>query len=108
MTASTVRDVVLLGSTGSIGRQALDVISAAPDRFRVRALSAGGSDVDLLARQAVESRAEVVGIADATHAESLRAALPAPPAGPRRHRSWPDPTPRRTWPRWHPAAASWS
>ncbi|WP_322796178.1 1-deoxy-D-xylulose-5-phosphate reductoisomerase [Tepidiforma sp.] len=47
---SAVRSVAILGSTGSIGRQALDVIARAPDRFSVAAL-AGGSNTDLLAAQ---------------------------------------------------------
>ena len=46
--------VVILGSTGSIGVQALDVIRANPDRFEVVALAAGGSRPDLLAAQARE------------------------------------------------------
>ena len=37
------RDVVILGSTGSVGTQALDVVRAHPDRFRVVGLTAGGS-----------------------------------------------------------------
>jgi 1-deoxy-D-xylulose-5-phosphate reductoisomerase len=50
----TRRDVVLLGSTGSIGTQALDVVRANPDRFRVVALTAGGSQPDLFAAQVEE------------------------------------------------------
>ena len=46
------REVIILGSTGSIGRQALDVIERNPDRFRVVGLAAGGSQQDLLADQA--------------------------------------------------------
>ena len=46
------RDVIILGSTGSIGRQALDVIGRNPDRFRLVGLSAGGGQPDLLAEQA--------------------------------------------------------
>lgn len=46
--------VVILGSTGSIGTQALDVIRANPDRFEVVAIAAGGSRPDLLAEQARE------------------------------------------------------
>lgn len=61
--ASLPRKVVLLGSTGSIGIQALEVVQAAPERFTVTALAAGGRDLDLVARQAVGSRAEAVGIA---------------------------------------------
>ena len=45
------RDVIILGSTGSIGTQALDVIARNPDRFRVVGLAAGGSKPDLLADQ---------------------------------------------------------
>ena len=48
------RDVVLLGSTGSIGTQALDVARANPDRFRVLALTAGGSNRDLFREQVEE------------------------------------------------------
>jgi 1-deoxy-D-xylulose-5-phosphate reductoisomerase len=48
------RNVVILGSTGSIGTQALDIIRRNPDRFRVAALAAGGGQPDLLARQAAE------------------------------------------------------
>ncbi|MTD13699.1 1-deoxy-D-xylulose-5-phosphate reductoisomerase [Nakamurella sp. YIM 132087] len=44
--------VLLLGSTGSIGTQALDVIARHPDRFEVAGLAAGGSRPDLLAQQA--------------------------------------------------------
>ena len=45
---TSVRDIVLLGSTGSIGTQALDVVARNPDRFRVVGLAAGGGDVALL------------------------------------------------------------
>ena len=48
------RDVVILGSTGSIGTQALDVVRANPDRFRVVALTAGGSQPDLFRAQVEE------------------------------------------------------
>ncbi len=48
---SSRRDVVILGSTGSIGTQALDLVRAYPDRFRVVALTAGGSRPDLLRAQ---------------------------------------------------------
>ncbi|WP_170297269.1 1-deoxy-D-xylulose-5-phosphate reductoisomerase [Georgenia thermotolerans] len=58
-------DVVLLGSTGSIGTQALEVIDAAPaGTYRVRALSAGGGHLELLAEQAVTHDVEVVAVAD--------------------------------------------
>ena len=50
----TRRDVVVLGSTGSIGTQALDIVRANPDRFRVVGLTAGGSDPELFAAQVAE------------------------------------------------------
>ncbi|NUP59117.1 MAG: 1-deoxy-D-xylulose-5-phosphate reductoisomerase [Pseudarthrobacter sp.] len=57
------RRIVLLGSTGSIGTQALDVVDGAPHLFEVVALSAGGGNLELLARQAVHTGAAAVGIA---------------------------------------------
>ncbi len=66
---------MLLGSTGSIGTQAVEVVTAHPDRFRVIALSAGGSDVDLLARQALQLGVGVVAVAREDAAEPLREAL---------------------------------
>lgn len=59
-----MRSVTLLGSTGSIGTQAVDVIGRNPDRFRVDALSAGGSDLPALARQAVALGVRAVAVAD--------------------------------------------
>ena len=49
-----VRDVAILGSTGSIGTQALDLVRANPDRFRVVALTAGGSNPGLFEQQVAE------------------------------------------------------
>jgi len=69
------RDVVLLGSTGSIGTQAIDIVRAAPDRFRIVGLSAGGGRADLLARQAIELGVEIVGIAQPSGLEDLQLAL---------------------------------
>lgn len=57
------RRIVLLGSTGSIGTQAIEVVDGAPHLFEVVALSAGGGNLELLARQAVHTRAQAVGIA---------------------------------------------
>ena len=57
------RRVALLGSTGSIGRQAVDVLTAHPDAFRVIALAAG-SNGPLLAEQAAHLRPAVVALAD--------------------------------------------
>ncbi|MCB7137699.1 1-deoxy-D-xylulose-5-phosphate reductoisomerase [Cellulosimicrobium marinum] len=69
------RSVTLLGSTGSIGTQAIDVVRSHPGRFRVEALSAGGGDVGLLARQAAELGVAAVAVADASRAAALRDAL---------------------------------
>ncbi len=74
---SPVRSVVLLGSTGSIGTQAVDVVRRHPDRFRVTGLAAGGADPATLARQAVELDVDVVAVADPAAAEPLRTALRA-------------------------------
>jgi 1-deoxy-D-xylulose-5-phosphate reductoisomerase len=70
-----VRDVVVLGSTGSIGTQALEVVTRRPEEFRVVGLAAGGSSVELLARQALETGAEVVAVARATAVQDLQLAF---------------------------------
>lgn len=57
---TTPTDVVILGSTGSIGTQALDVIASHPGRFRVRGLAAGSSHPELLADQAVRFGVEAL------------------------------------------------
>lgn len=80
--ADISRPVVVLGSTGSIGTQALDVIAANPDGFEVVALAAGGGRVDLLARQAAEFGAEAVAVADAAVVPALKEALAACGANP--------------------------
>lgn len=58
-----MKQIAILGSTGSIGTQTLDVVRANPDRFEVYAISANKS-IDLLVKQAREFRPEVVCIAD--------------------------------------------
>ena len=57
-----MRDISILGSTGSIGVQALEVIAANPTQFRVVALAAGGSNIPLLVEQARNFGVKVVGI----------------------------------------------
>jgi 1-deoxy-D-xylulose-5-phosphate reductoisomerase len=69
------RDVVVLGSTGSIGTQALDVIARNPDRFRVVALGSGGGNVELLAAQAGQFEVSRVAVADPLRERDLAAAL---------------------------------
>ena len=70
-----VRDIVLLGSTGSIGTQALDVIGRNPDRFRVTGLAAGGSNVETLAAQALKFDVDTVAVARASAAQELQLAF---------------------------------
>ena len=67
--------MVILGSTGSIGTQALDIVRRNPDRFRVAGLAAGGGNPALLARQAAEFRVPVVAVADEAAAPAVAAAL---------------------------------
>src|ERR1700722_11133663 len=89
------RDVVILGSTGSIGTQALDIIRRNPDRFRVTALAAGGGQPEVLARQAAEFGVEAVAVGTPGAAGGVPAAFrslysgrtaqapsPAPPPAP--------------------------
>ena len=78
-----MRDVVILGSTGSIGTQALDVVRRNRDRFAVSALAAGGGDVATLAAQAAEFGVDVVAVADPACEPALRAALSARGASPK-------------------------
>ena len=68
------RQIALLGSTGSIGTQALDVVRDNTDRFEIYALVAR-QNVDLLAQQAREFRPEVVVIADEQYYAPLKEAL---------------------------------
>ena len=63
--------VLILGSTGSIGTQALEVIAANPDRFEVVGLAAGGANPDLLARQRAETGVRQIAVADPAAAERV-------------------------------------
>src|SRR5579859_3137116 len=71
------RDVVLLGSTGSIGTQAADIVRRNPGRFRLTALAAGGSNPALLAAQAVEFGVDAVAVASEDAAPEVHDALQA-------------------------------
>src|SRR5690242_19773891 len=70
----TRRDVVVLGSTGSIGTQVLDLVRANPDRFRVVGLTAGGSRPQVLAAQVEEFRPAFSGTGEDASVEA--AAMP--------------------------------
>src|SRR5258705_6281616 len=67
---TTRRDVAVLGSTGSIGTQALDLVRANPDRFRVVALTAGGSHPDLFEAQVAEFAPAFSGLGAEASAEA--------------------------------------
>src|SRR5581483_5586590 len=70
-----MRSLAIVGATGSIGTQALEVVRAEPGRYDVVALGASTS-VETLAKQAVEFRPRVVALADASRAGDLAALLP--------------------------------
>jgi 1-deoxy-D-xylulose-5-phosphate reductoisomerase len=72
----TTRSVLVLGSTGSIGTQALDLLAGHRDRFTVAGLAAGGGDVALLARQARAHGVRRVAVARTGAAAALRRELP--------------------------------
>jgi 1-deoxy-D-xylulose-5-phosphate reductoisomerase len=67
-----MRSVAILGSTGSIGTQALDVVRHNPDRFKVVGLSAAGTNQELLVGQIREFLPPLVAIADEAAAQEVR------------------------------------
>ena len=69
-----MRDLVILGSTGSIGVQALEIVAANPGAFKVVAISAYGSNPDLIIEQARTYKVQVIGVV--INAEVIREALP--------------------------------
>ncbi|GAA5128824.1 1-deoxy-D-xylulose-5-phosphate reductoisomerase [Alloalcanivorax gelatiniphagus] len=66
----TVREIVILGSTGSIGTQALDLVRANPDRFRVVGLTAGGSNRELFEAQVAEFAPAYSGLGEEASTEA--------------------------------------
>ena len=66
-----MKAISILGSTGSIGRQTLDVVASLPERFRVVGLAAGGN-LDELVGQILRHRPKVVSVADAKRSTELR------------------------------------
>ncbi len=74
LAGETVRSVTILGSTGSVGTQTIELLAANRDRYRVRALVAGRNAV-LLAEQAIALRAEIAVVADPSAYAALRDAL---------------------------------
>jgi 1-deoxy-D-xylulose-5-phosphate reductoisomerase len=79
-----MRRVVILGSTGSIGTQALDVIRRNPDRFDVVGLAASGSRMELLSEQVAEFRPSVVAISSGSASDlAVDGPMPGVMVGPR-------------------------
>jgi 1-deoxy-D-xylulose-5-phosphate reductoisomerase len=72
---SQPREIVILGSTGSIGTQALDIVRRNPDKFRVVALAAGGGQPELLAAQAAEFGVAAVAVASPGTAAEVETVL---------------------------------
>ena len=72
--------VLILGSTGSIGTQALEVIAANPDRFEVVGLAAGGANAQLLADQRDATGVTNVAVADESAADAVGAIHSGPDA----------------------------
>ena len=68
------KGIALLGATGSIGRQASDIIEAHPELYRAEVVT-GGSRVDALAATALRLKARTAIIADSTRLDDLKAAL---------------------------------
>ena len=75
MSIASNSTVIILGSTGSIGTQGLDVISRHPERFTVTGLAAGGAHIELLAQQAAQFHVSEVAVFDETKVPALQAAL---------------------------------
>jgi 1-deoxy-D-xylulose-5-phosphate reductoisomerase len=74
-----MKSVTILGSTGSIGTQALDVVRRNPDRFKVVGLSAAGANQELLVGQVREFLPPHVAIADEQAAADVKAKIGALP-----------------------------
>ncbi|MCL5677605.1 MAG: 1-deoxy-D-xylulose-5-phosphate reductoisomerase [Firmicutes bacterium] len=74
-----MRRLVILGSTGSVGTQALDVVRALPDRLRVVGLASAGNNLDLLERQVREFWPAAVAVVDPGKAFELRRRLAGEP-----------------------------
>ena len=72
-----MKNIIILGSTGSIGTQALDVISSRRDQYRVTGIGAGGAHVELLAKQAAEFEVPIVALAVESAAAKFREAFAA-------------------------------
>ncbi len=70
-----MKNIALLGSTGSIGVNVLNVVRQFPEKYRIVSLAAG-RNVDLLARQCIEFEPEIISVCDQEHSEVLKRKLP--------------------------------
>lgn len=70
------KGIAVLGSTGSIGRQALDVVRAFPEQLQVRSLAGGGRNLELLKQQVMEFHPLIVAVPKEESAAWLRAEVP--------------------------------
>ncbi|MBE0616378.1 MAG: 1-deoxy-D-xylulose-5-phosphate reductoisomerase [Proteobacteria bacterium] len=70
-----MKELAVIGSTGSIGESTLDVVRRFPDRFRVHALAAGGQRLELLARQVRDTGAALVSVPTEADAARMRGIL---------------------------------
>jgi 1-deoxy-D-xylulose-5-phosphate reductoisomerase len=70
-----MKNIVILGSTGSIGKSALDVVSKFPDKFRVVGLTAG-RNISLLIKQIEQFMPKIVAVSDETTYKSLKSQIP--------------------------------
>lgn len=75
LSVDLMKNIVILGSTGSIGKQALDVVRTYPEQFKILALCAYG-DADTLIEQAREFLPHCVGLTNPARAQEVRLALP--------------------------------
>ena len=69
-----MKQIAILGSTGSIGVSTLEIVAAHPDKFRVIALS-GAKNLDLLARQIRQFRPKLAAVADPADIPRLKELL---------------------------------
>ena len=69
-----MKDLVILGSTGSIGVQALEIVEANPSLFRVVAITSAGNNPKLIVEQAKKFKVPVIGVTKG--ADLIKSALP--------------------------------
>ncbi|ODP28632.1 1-deoxy-D-xylulose-5-phosphate reductoisomerase [Paenibacillus nuruki] len=76
LTGCTMKKLAILGSTGSIGTQTLDVVRAHPEAFEVEGLAAG-NNIELLIQQVLEFKPSKVSVGSKQSAEQIKQQLPS-------------------------------